>query len=71
VSQQELADAVGSVRDVIARNLGQLRDEGLIATRPTRIAILDPIRLREVAVRPGDEARSPAMALGVSEAAAS
>ncbi|MCI0585043.1 MAG: Crp/Fnr family transcriptional regulator [Chloroflexi bacterium] len=47
VSQQELADAVGSVRDVVARNLGQLRDDGLIATSPLRIVILDPGRLHD------------------------
>jgi CRP/FNR family transcriptional regulator len=45
VSQQELADAVGTVREVVARVLRDLRVDGLI--RPTRhgIAVLDPARL--------------------------
>jgi CRP/FNR family cyclic AMP-dependent transcriptional regulator len=38
---QELADAIGSVREVVARVLRQLRDEGLIATRASGITVLD------------------------------
>jgi CRP/FNR family transcriptional regulator len=41
VSQQELADAVGSVREVVARVLGDLRLRGLLATAPDSISILD------------------------------
>lgn len=39
--QQELADAIGSVREVVARVLRQLRDEGLIARRAGGIVIHD------------------------------
>jgi CRP/FNR family transcriptional regulator len=45
VSQQALADAVGSVREVIARVLQTLRREGLIATGPAGIVLLEPLRL--------------------------
>lgn len=45
VSQQELADAVGSVREVVARVLRELRVAGIIATAADRIVILDPARL--------------------------
>jgi CRP/FNR family cyclic AMP-dependent transcriptional regulator len=45
VSQQELADAVGSVREVVARVLRDLRVAGLVATAADSIAILDPARL--------------------------
>jgi CRP/FNR family transcriptional regulator len=46
-SQQELADAIGSVREVVTRTLRQLRDEGLIGTSRDRIVLLDPMRLSE------------------------
>jgi len=42
ISQQELADAVGSVRPVVARILHDLRSEGLIETVKVGIALLDP-----------------------------
>ncbi len=42
ISQQELADAVGSVRPVVARILHDLRTEGLIETTKDGIALLDP-----------------------------
>jgi CRP/FNR family cyclic AMP-dependent transcriptional regulator len=45
VSQQELADAVGSVREVVARVLRDLRVAGIVATAPDSVAILDPARL--------------------------
>ena len=47
VSQQELADAVGSVREVVTRTLHQLREEGLIETSRDEVALLDPVRLTE------------------------
>lgn len=47
VSQQELADAVGSVREVVARVLRDLRLERLVATSPDSIRILDPTRLHD------------------------
>jgi CRP/FNR family transcriptional regulator len=45
VSQQELADAAGSVREVVARALRDLRVAGIVATAADRIEILDPARL--------------------------
>ncbi len=45
VSQQELADAVGSVREVVARVLGDLRRQRLVDTGPDGITLLDPARL--------------------------
>lgn len=45
VSQQDLANGVGSVREVVARVLSELKAEQLIRTNPGRIDILDPSRL--------------------------
>jgi CRP/FNR family cyclic AMP-dependent transcriptional regulator len=47
VSQQELADAVGSVREVVARVLRDLRVAGLVATAMDSIRILDPAGLHD------------------------
>jgi CRP/FNR family cyclic AMP-dependent transcriptional regulator len=47
VSQPELADAIGSVREVVARALRELRLAGLLATSPDSIVILDPARLHD------------------------
>ncbi len=46
-SQQELADAIGSVRVVVTRNLHQLHEEGLIDTARDEIRLVDPVRLAE------------------------
>jgi CRP/FNR family cyclic AMP-dependent transcriptional regulator len=45
VSQQELADAAGSVREVVARVLRDLRVAGIVATTADSVVILDPARL--------------------------
>ena len=45
VNQQDLANSVGSVREVVARVLAELRAEGLVRTSPGRVEILDPIRM--------------------------
>jgi CRP/FNR family transcriptional regulator len=45
VSHQELADAVGSVREVVARALRDLRVAGIVATSADSIVILDASRL--------------------------
>jgi CRP/FNR family transcriptional regulator len=45
VTQQELADAAGSVREVVARALRELRVAGIVATAADRVEILDPARL--------------------------
>jgi CRP/FNR family transcriptional regulator len=47
VSQRQLADSVGTVREVVVRVLRDLRDTGVISTHPDRIDILDPIRLSQ------------------------
>jgi CRP/FNR family cyclic AMP-dependent transcriptional regulator len=44
-TQQELATAVGSVREVVAATLGALKHEGLIDVRRGAVVILDPDRL--------------------------
>jgi CRP/FNR family cyclic AMP-dependent transcriptional regulator len=45
VTQQELADAVGSVREVVARALRDFRVAGIVATAPDQVRILDAARL--------------------------
>ncbi len=45
ISQQELADAVGSVREVVARALRDFRVAGMVATTADSVVILDPARL--------------------------
>jgi CRP/FNR family transcriptional regulator len=51
-SQQEIADAVGSVREVVARVLRDLRLAGLVATAPDRVEILDPAGLHDQSWNP-------------------
>jgi CRP/FNR family transcriptional regulator len=46
-SQQELADAVGSVREVVARVLRDFRAAGLVVTAPNGVRILDPAALHD------------------------
>jgi CRP/FNR family transcriptional regulator len=59
VSQQDLANSVGSVREVVARILGELRAEHLIHTSPGRVEILDPVGMsRELWDRSRDESHS-------------
>lgn len=41
VTQQALADATGSVREVVARSLAEMRRQGIIATYPSHVTILD------------------------------
>ena len=45
VSQQQLADAVGSVREVVVRVLRELREEGIVETRRNEIRIIAPEEL--------------------------
>jgi CRP-like cAMP-binding protein len=49
VSQQDLADAVGTVREVVTRTLAGLRAEGLVETERDRIRITDPESLAGLA----------------------
>jgi CRP/FNR family transcriptional regulator, cyclic AMP receptor protein len=46
-SQQELADAVGSVREVVARVLRDFRLSGLVRTESDSVRVLDPARLHD------------------------
>ena len=46
VTQQQLADGIGSAREVVARVLHELREEKLVATRVGSVVLLDPERLR-------------------------
>jgi len=52
VTQQELAAATGSVREVVARALRELRTAGIVATSADWVAILDPARLHEASGSP-------------------
>jgi len=45
VSQQDLANSVGSVREVVARVLAELRTEHIVRTLPGRVEILDPVQM--------------------------
>jgi CRP/FNR family cyclic AMP-dependent transcriptional regulator len=45
VTQQELADAVGTTREVVARALGELRAAGALATVRGGVLLRDPERL--------------------------
>jgi CRP/FNR family transcriptional regulator, cyclic AMP receptor protein len=60
VNQQDLANSVGSVREVVARVLADLRAEHLVRTSPGRVEILDPVRMsHELWSRARDESHSP------------
>jgi len=59
-SQQDLANSVGSAREVVARVLAELRDAHIISTSPGRVEILDPVRMsRELWFRSRDKSHSP------------
>jgi CRP/FNR family cyclic AMP-dependent transcriptional regulator len=45
ITQQDLAAAAGTVREVVVRALRQLRESGIVRTERDRIIILDPARL--------------------------
>jgi CRP/FNR family transcriptional regulator, cyclic AMP receptor protein len=45
VSQQDLANAVGTVREVVVRVLRELRQDGVVRTERDRIVLLEPARL--------------------------
>ena len=49
LTQQELADATGTVREVAARVLRQMRDGGLVKTTRQGIVVLDPTGLQREA----------------------
>jgi CRP/FNR family cyclic AMP-dependent transcriptional regulator len=49
-TQQELAQAVGSVREVVVRILRELREAGVVRTERDRIVLVEPGRLAELAI---------------------
>src|SRR6266508_3075151 len=49
ISEQDLADAVGTVREVVVRSLRELRHEGMLQTGRGGVAITAPERLLDVA----------------------
>ena len=60
VNQQDLANSVGSVREVVARVLAEFRAEHLVRTSPGCVEILDPVRMsHELWSRARDESHSP------------
>lgn len=44
-SQEELAEAAGTVREVAVRVLREMREEGLVRTRRGAVELLDAARL--------------------------
>ena len=51
ITQRELAEAVGSVREVISRTLRDFRRKGIIEFEPKSITILDTARLKTISRR--------------------
>ena len=49
ITQQQLADAVGSAREVVARTLRALREEGLVRTRPGGVVLVGAEALVRIA----------------------
>lgn len=47
LTHQQLADELGTAREIVSRVLAQFADEGLIRSGRQEIEILDPARLRE------------------------
>jgi len=59
VNQQDLANSVGSGREVVARVLADFRAEHLVRTSPGRVEILDPVRMsHELWSRARDQSHS-------------
>ncbi|QGN34652.1 Crp/Fnr family transcriptional regulator [Microlunatus sp. Gsoil 973] len=54
-SHQHLADAVGSVREVVARVLADLRSDGLVTAEPGGVRLLAPEALAALPGRPPTE----------------
>lgn len=49
VTHQQLADELGSVREIVSRLLGGFADQGLVRLGREQVELLDPARLREIA----------------------
>jgi CRP/FNR family transcriptional regulator len=41
----DLADSIGSAREVVGRTLGRLRQEGIVENAPGLVRVVDPLRL--------------------------
>jgi CRP-like cAMP-binding protein len=41
----DLADSIGSAREVVGRTLGRLREEGIVESAPGLVRVIDPLRL--------------------------
>jgi CRP-like cAMP-binding protein len=50
VSHQEIADAIGSVREVVSRALCRFQDEGLVERRGRLLVLRDPRALYEASL---------------------
>jgi CRP-like cAMP-binding protein len=46
---REIADAIGSVREVVSRTLVRMRDQGVVERRETETVLLDPAALHKIA----------------------
>jgi CRP/FNR family transcriptional regulator len=44
----ELADSIGSAREVVGRTLGRLRDDGIVENAPGLVRVVDPLRLAAI-----------------------
>lgn len=48
VTHEQLADSIGSTREVVTRIVGELRRSGVVATSPRRIRVINPTRLSRI-----------------------
>jgi CRP-like cAMP-binding protein len=53
MSHSEIADAVGSAREVVTRHLDQFQTDGVLRLERGRVTILDPLRLHDAAIDAG------------------
>ena len=53
MSHSEIADAVGSAREVVTRHLHRFQTDGMLRLERGQVTILDPIRLHEAAMEAG------------------
>ena len=51
ITQQQLADHIGTAREVVARVLRDLREAGIVATSKGEMEVCDPVRLAAIAGR--------------------
>jgi CRP/FNR family transcriptional regulator, cyclic AMP receptor protein len=47
-THSDLANAIGSSREVVSRSLRALRDDGIIEGKPGAISVIDPARLMAI-----------------------